>query len=126
MPSARIDLNTEEIRDLYLKYKPFLELLIGKRWVFEKEPLKLEKGWKGNIYKNIKGHVAFFIKQLQGFTTDLGTTIAVKMDYDQSQIKILGISGKELNYNMQRSGDYLVFEIKEPEFVNAVIMEEKS
>ena len=125
MPSARIDLNTEEIRDLYLKYKPFLELLIGKRWVFKKEPLKLEKGWKGNIYKNIRGHVAFFIKELQGFTTEGTTTVSVKMDYELSQIKILGISGKELNYDMQRSGDYLLFEIKEPEFVNAVIMEKK-
>ena len=126
IPSARIDINTEEIHDLCLKYKPFLELLTGKRWVLKKEPIKLETGWKGNIFKNINGHVAFFIKDMQGFTTQKNTNVSIKADCSKGRIKVLGISGKELNYNVKKSADYLTFEIEKPEFVNAVIIEDKS
>ncbi|MFH0797143.1 MAG: hypothetical protein V2A65_08845 [Candidatus Omnitrophota bacterium] len=126
-PSARIDINTREIHGLYLKYKRFFELLIGKRWVLEKEPIKMIKGWKGNIFKNLKGYAAFVIKELQGFTTEGSLKVSLKVHYDKrdNRIKVIGISGKKLNYDLKRSGDYLDFEIKNPESVNALLIENK-
>jgi len=124
-PSARIDINSEEIHNLYLKYKKFLELLIGKKWVPEKEPIRLPKGWKGNIFQNRKGYVAFAIKDMQGFTTERSLKVALRVGYDQrnSKVRVIGISDKELNYVRKTSGDYLDLEIENPEFVNALIIE---
>lgn len=126
-PSARIDINTREIHGLYMQYKKFFELLVGKQWVLEKEPVKLPKGWKGNIFENIKGYTAFAIKDLQGLTTAGNLKISLKVPcvVKKNKISVLGLSDKKLEYTMKKSGDYLDFEIKKPEPVNAVLIESK-
>ena len=122
-PSARIDVNTEEVHDLFLKYKRFLDLLIGKKWVLEKAPFKLPLGWKGNLFKNRGGYVVFAIKDLHGFTTEGSLKISLKTKYCGA-IKVTGISGTELAFRQEESGDYLHLEIENAEFVNAVVIEQ--
>ena len=122
-PSARIDVNTEEVHDLFLKYKRFLDLLIGKKWVLEKAPFKLPMGWKGNLFKNRGGYVVFAIRDLQGFTTEGSLKISLKAKYC-GDIKVIGISGTELAYRKEESGDYVDLEIESSEFVNAVVIEQ--
>ncbi len=38
-------------KDLFDKYMPLLEKLYRRRWIFDKDPIKLPSGFKGNIFR---------------------------------------------------------------------------
>ncbi len=42
-------------RDLYDKYMPLVQKLYRRRWIFDKDPIKVPAGFKGNIFRGETG-----------------------------------------------------------------------
>jgi len=124
-PCAPIGVNTEEIRDIYLKYKKFFMLLAGREWVLEKEPIEFSAGWDGNIFIVPNGYVAFLIRTLSGLSTRKKAACSLKLKKSirkQGEIKVIGLSGKELNCKVEIEKRKIVLQISQPEDVNAIVI----
>jgi hypothetical protein len=120
-------------RDLEAKYRPFIEMLRGKQWIFYPEALELPANTFGNIFRLKDGTVMITmvsawrtLRNADGFDANLEVTSRLPDAADISSVEIYSVDrGEETTQTPHRDNDRLKIVVPKHAVATVILLRPK-